>query len=362
MEQRDYYEVLGVSRQADQKAIKDAFRKLALKYHPDRNKAADAEAQFKQIAEAYAILSDPKKRADYDMRGHAGVAGFAPEDLFGGIDFEDLFGGFGEEFGGRGIFDRLFRRHRGPRPGRDLEVVLTVPLERVLSGGTETVHAGHPAVCAACNGTGGKGGTALHNCASCNGIGQHVKSQDRGNVSYQQITTCADCGGRGRVIEEICPDCAGRGETFRDETLDVKIPVGAEEGMVLRIPGHGYPNDEMGGLPGDLLVILRTARDARFTRHGADLWRAETISLPDAVLGTQLKVPTLTGKATVKVPPGMQPDAVLRLAEEGLPYYGAARRGDLFIRVEVQVPEMLTDEEKKLYCQLRELEQNRKKT
>jgi molecular chaperone DnaJ len=189
MEQRDYYEVLGVAKDADQKAIKDAFRGLALKYHPDRNKAPEAEEKFKEIAEAYAILSDPKKRAEYDLRGHAGVAGFSPEDLFGGIDFEEMFGGFGHDFGGGSIFDRLFRRRRGPRKGRDLEVVVSVPLERILTGGSETVNAAHPAVCTACQGTGAKAGTAFHDCPNCSGSGRQVKSEKRGNVSYQQIAT-----------------------------------------------------------------------------------------------------------------------------------------------------------------------------
>ena len=194
--QRDYYDVLGVPRDADQKVIKDAFRELALKYHPDRNSAPEAEEKFTEIAEAYAVLSDPNKRSDYDMRGHAGVAGFSREDLFGGIDFEDLFAGFAPGFGSSGFFDGLFRRRStGPRKGRDLRIVLNVPLERILSGGSETVHAQHPAQCEACRGNGAKNGTALSQCAECNGSGRLVKSETRSNVSYQQVTTCSGCGG-----------------------------------------------------------------------------------------------------------------------------------------------------------------------
>jgi molecular chaperone DnaJ len=360
MEERDFYEVLGVARDADKKTIKNAFRALAKKYHPDHNKAPDAEEKFKEIAKAYAILSDPKKRADYDQRGHAGVAGISPEDLFGGLDLDDLFGEFGHGFGGGSIFDNLFRRQTGPRKGRDLRIVLDVPLARILEGGEETVHASHPAVCTACHGSGAKNGTALHACAACGGGGRHVRREQRGGVSYQQITTCVDCGGRGKIIDEACPDCGGHGEIFRNETLRIRVPAGAEDGMILRVPGHGLPNDEPGGQAGDLLVVVRTAPDSRFNRHGADLWRTETVSVPDAVLGTELTVPTLSGEAKVKVPAGVQMDTVLRLAGEGLPFFQSDKRGDLFVRLRVRIPKAPTSEDKALYERLRDLEKNRR--
>jgi molecular chaperone DnaJ len=359
-QQRDYYEVLGVARDADERAIKDAFRQLALRYHPDRNKEPDAEERFKEIAEAYAVLSDPKKRADYDTGGFAGVAGFSPEDLFGHLNFEDLFDGFDlGGFGGGGLFDRFFRRHRpaGPPRGADLEVVLEVPLERVVTGGDETVCVRRPQPCDTCQGSGAKPGTTPRSCDACDGTGQRVTSRRNQGVTFQQITTCPSCQGRGQIIETPCADCNGRGEVLREETLAVSIPVGVEEGMALRIPGHGMPSPESGGTAGDLHVIVRSKRDARFERHGRDLWRVEAVSVVDAVLGTEVEAPTLEGPTNVSIPPGTQPDTVLRLRGKGLPGFGHDRRGDFYLRVRVQVPEHLSSAERDLYERLRALSQ-----
>ncbi len=351
---RDYYDILGVARDADAKTIKDAFRKLALKYHPDRSKEADATEKFKQIAEAYAVLTDPKKRADYDARGVAGVAGFSPEDLFGGIDFDDVFGGLGFDFVGGGLFDRVFRRRAGPPRGRNLEVELVVPLERVVTGGEEPVRVRRPACCAACLGSGAAPDTEPAACTACEGSGRVVKGEQKGGITFQQITTCHACHGRGTIIETPCPDCHGQGEVWREETLTVRVPVGVEEGMALRIPKHGLPGPD-GAEPGDLFVIVLSRPDPRFERRGADLWRTETLELPDAVLGTKLRVPTLNGAVTAKVPAGTQPDTVLRLRGKGLPEFGGGRRGDLFLRLHLHVPEKPSRAERKLYDRLRSL-------
>lgn len=357
--QRDYYEVLGVPRDADAKAIKDAFRKLALQYHPDRNKSPDAEERFKEIAAAYAILSDPKKRAEYDARGFAGVAGFTPEDLFGGIDFGDIFGdhGFGFDFGG-GLFDRLFRHGRvGPTRGQDVEVALTIPLQRVKLGGEETVRISRPVTCPACHGSGAKAGTAPRKCSECGGTGRKVIAhQEKGGVRFQQISICPACGGGGAIIDKPCKECGGRGEVDRVETLQVNIPVGIEEGTALRIPAHGLPAREHSAPPGDLYVVVRSEPDPRFERLGADLWRSETVKLVEAVLGTRLKVPTLDGTIEVNVPAGTQPDTVLRLRGKGLPSFGGDYRGDLNLRIEVHIPEHLSAKARKLYEQLRDLQ------
>ncbi len=352
---RDYYEVLGVPPDADEKTIKDAFRKLALKYHPDRNKEPDAEERFKQIAEAYAVLSDAKKRREYDLRGHAGVEGFTSEDLFGGIDFEDLFGGLGFGVGGGGVFDRLFRRPPGPRRGQHIEVGVRVPLVRVVAGGEETVHLRRPGPCANCNGTGAAPGSSPRNCEACGGSGQQVKSEDRGGVHFQQISTCPTCSGRGRIIDTPCAHCGGSGQSTTEEELRVKIPVGVEEGMVLRVPGHGFPSSEAGGTPGDLYVVVRSESDSRFIRDGSNLWRHEAVELTDAVLGTKKQVQTLDGELTVRVPPGTQPGSVLRLRGKGLPEFGGSRRGDLLLRIDVHIPEALSTEERKLFEKLRDL-------
>lgn len=354
--------MLGVARDAGQKAIKDAFRDLALKYHPDRNKEAGAEERFKEIAEAYAILSDPKKRADYDARGFAGVAGFSREDLFGGINFEDIFGGLNFDFGGGSPFEGFFHRRRsGPARGANIEVDVFVPLERVVSGGEEEVRLTRPATCAACHGTGERGGAAPPKCENCAGTGRITRSRrdDKEHVLIQQITTCPVCQGRGSKLEHPCPQCQGRGEVEQEESLTVKIPVGVEEGLVLRIPGKGMPSPDPGGVAGDLFAVVHTRRDPRFERMGADLLRLETIPLTDAVLGATLNVPTLDGSASVTVPPGTQPDAVLRLKEKGLPAFGQGPRGDLYLRIGVRVPEHLTRQERELYEKLRALGGNR---
>jgi len=361
--QRDYYEVLGVARDADAKAIKEAFRSLAMKYHPDRNKSPDAEARFKEIAEAYAILSDPRKRADYDARGFAGVAGFSAEDLFAGINLDDIFGetGFGAGFGSS-LFGNLFgrhRRHAGPARGRDLEVQLTIPLQKVNSGGEEMVHFNRPVVCSGCRGSGAEKGTEPRRCEACNGSGRHVstrqESKEQGAIRFQQITTCPVCHGQGVFIDHPCRQCNGTGKELREDKLKVSIPPGVEEGMALRIPGHGLPSEEPGGETGDLYVIVMSAPDSRFVRSGADLWRTETLEIPDAVLGTTLKIATLDGHVDIRVPAGTQPDEILRLRGKGLVKFGGYGRGDIKIRLQVHIPEKPGREEKALYRQLQDM-------
>lgn len=353
---QDYYEILGVPPDADAEAIKDAFRQLALKYHPDRNKQPGAEERFKQIAEAYAVLSDPRKRADYDARGHAAVAGFSPEDLFGGIDFSDVFGGF--DFGlGEGLFERFFGHHPGgPVKGSNVEVEIDVPLERVATGGEQTVRYHRTVTCPTCGGSGAAPGTEPKPCSACGGTGQKSTVSHKGKVTLRQITTCPDCRGRGATVDKPCPDCAGRGQVERVEELGIAIPRGIEEGVALRVPGHGLPATESGGEPGDLFVVVRTAPDRRFQRRGADLWRTETLGVADAALGTRLEVPTLDGPVTVKVPPGTQPEEVLRVRGKGLPTFGGDRRGNLYVRIQVHVPERLSPELRALLEDLRKLE------
>lgn len=346
--------MLGVPRDADEKAIKEAFRALALKYHPDRNKEPGAEDRFKEIAEAYAVLSDSSKRKEYDAAGFEGVAGFSAQDLFSGIDFEDLFGGLNFDFGG-GWFDRIFRPRAGPPRGANLEVDLVVPLQRVVTGGTEQVRVARPQPCSACQGTGAKPGTTARVCTNCRGTGQQKRSrrESRGNVFIQQITTCPACGGKGRIIDERCPQCAGRGEVEREETLSVNIPVGVEEGMALRIPGHGMPAPAANGAPGDLFIVVRSAPDSGFERSGADLYREHTIDVADAVLGTTVTVATLEAPAKVTIPPATQPGEMLRLRGKGLPEFGGGKRGDLYLRIRVRIPEHLSANERALYEQLR---------
>lgn len=359
--------MLGVPRDATDKQIKDAFRALALKYHPDRNKAPDAQEKFKEIAAAYAVLSDADKRRDYDQRGFAGVAGISEEDLFRHVDFGDLFGGLNFDFGGlhggfgEGLFDRFFgRRRAGPPRGDNVEVELRVPLSRVVDGGEEKVRYTRAVVCGGCGGSGAKSGTQPRKCPACDGGGRKIEQsrerRGKGEVCVQSISLCPVCHGSGNVIDQPCPECAGRGQTEREDTLTVNVPVGVEDGMALRITGHGLPSDAKGGVPGDLFVIVRTAPDPRFERAGVDLWRIEPLSIPDAVLGTTRNVPTLDAAVEVTIPSGTQPDAVLRLAGKGLPEFGGRSRGDLYLRLRLSVPERLSAHERKLYEQLRAIE------
>lgn len=358
--------MLGVPRDASAAQIKDSFRSLALQYHPDRNKSPEAQEKFKEIAAAYALLSDPAKRRDYDERGFAGVAGFSEQDLLRGVDFSDLFGGLGFDFGGlhagfgEGLFDGFFgRRHREPTRGENIEVELRIPLSQVVKGGDAPVQVHRAAPCAACKGTGARNGTAPRPCPQCQGQGRQVNETHRaggdGEVRVQRISPCPACQGRGQLIDQPCPACAGSRQTWSDETLTVNVPVGVEEGMALRVPGHGHAAAAAGGKPGDLFVVVRTEPDPRFERAGAHLWRVEPLSVPDAVLGTVLQVPTLDAPVAVTVPPGTQPDTVLRVAGRGLPAFGGGRRGDLYLRMQVLVPQQPGAQERALYQQLRQL-------
>ncbi|MBV7331612.1 DnaJ domain-containing protein [Chloroflexi bacterium TSY] len=360
--QRDYYEILGVSRDADEKKIKNAFRELARKYHPDHNKEEGAEERFKEIAEAYGVLSDPDKRALYDTRGFAGVEGFSADDLFGGINFDEIFRGFGfgreNHLGGGSIFDSFFgrRRHAGPTRGADIEVNLEVPLERTLAGGEETVHFARRVTCANCNGSGAEPGTEPRQCTNCHGSGQRVEGRRDKGVLFQQITFCPLCHGRGTIIDEPCATCSGQGEIEQDETLTVTIPPGFEERMALRFPGRGYPSKALDGPTGDVYVTVRSAPDPRFERRGSNLWRMETISAVDATLGTDLEVPTLDEPLLVTIPSGTQPGTVVRLRGQGLPLFGSEQRGDILLAVQVQIPQSISADERQLYEQIKALE------
>jgi molecular chaperone DnaJ len=231
-----------------------------------------------------------------------------------------------------------------------------VPLERVLTGGEETLRYQRLVTCPTCRGSRARPGTQPRKCETCGGTGRQVKSERQRGVMLRQITMCPTCGGEGTVIEALCPECSGRGEVEREETLTVKVPPGIEEGAALRVAGHGMPSPDARGAPGDLFVIVHSAPDARFDRVNAELWRTETIGITDAVLGTTLKVPTLNGAPLeVTVAPGTQPDTVLRLRGKGLPEFGRRRRGDLLIRLKVRVPERPSSEERALYERLRML-------
>lgn len=357
MADRDYYEVLGVPRDAGEKAIKKAYKRLAMKYHPDRNKDPDAEEKFKELAKAYAVLSDPDKRRMYDAGGIGGVAHFSDEELFRNVDFDfgDLFGGFGYDFGtgGGSIFDRFFRQPQQHQThGIDLRVRMAVGLDRIFSGGGEMLRFARPVSCPDCHGYGTRDGKPPKTCSACGGSGRRVVTNRKGNMQFQQVLTCPVCHGSGALISEVCSRCHGAGQVEKEEGLKINIPAGIEDGSVLRVAGHGLPAEQSGMPPGDLYVEVYARSDHRFQRHGADLWRTERLTVPDAVLGTRLRVPTLDGAVDVTIPPGMQPDEMLRLRGKGLPRYRHPGRGDLILRMEIVIPEKLSDEEREYYRKL----------
>lgn len=344
MAKRDYYEVLGVARDAAEADIKKAYRRLAMKHHPDRNPGdADAEAAFKEAKEAYEILSDRDKRAAYDQFGHAGVdaqaGGGRPGGGFGADAFGDIFGDvFGDIFGGGGRRGRstMFR-------GSDLRYELALDLEQAVFGDTVNITIPTLAGCGTCAGSGAKPGTSPVTCKTCGGAGQVRVTQ--GFFSIQQ--TCPACRGSGKVVEQPCGDCQGRGRVQKSKTLAVKVPAGVDNGDRIRLTGEGEAGQN-GGPPGDLYVEIRVRAHPIFERDGADLQCTIPISFATAVLGGQVEVPTLQGEVNLRIPPETQSGKVFRLRGKGVRPVRGSGTGDLYCRVEIETPVNLTAEQKKL--------------
>ncbi len=289
----------------------------------------------------------------------AGVAHFTPEDLIGGLDLGDLFGDMGFGFGGGGIFDRVFRRRAaGAGQGRNIQISLEIDMDRIYRGGQEKVSVSHPSSCSHCHGYGTHDGNPPPVCPQCRGTGRRIVTRggtkEQKSIQYQQITVCAECHGRGTQISQPCGECGGYGQIQKEESLKVTIPRGIEDGTVLRIPNHGLTGAP-GSPAGDLHVAIYTRPDPRFQRRGPDLWRAEAISIADAALGTAREVATLDGRVQVKIPAGTQPDEILRVKGKGLPRFREKGRGDLFLRIQVEVPKKLTRQQRELFKQLRRL-------
>ncbi len=338
---KDYYEILGVPKDATLDQIKKAYRRLALKYHPDKNRGdPEAEKKFKEISEAYEVLSDPEKRAAYDQRGQEGVREMGFE---GFRTTDEIFSHFPDIF--EGLFgDRFWQRQRGPRRGRDLRLRMDITLQEAAFGGTRDLRISGPAACERCGGTGSVGRRRPGPCKRCGGSG-HISEQGRRFGGFFSISTpCPECGGTGKAVGDPCPKCRGTGVVERERVISVKIPAGIEEGAVLRLAGQGEPGS-LGGPPGDLFVEVHLAPDPRFERRGRDLWTEVEVPFKIAALGGKISVPTLKGTAEVTVPPGTSSGQVLRLRGQGLPGKGGVR-GDLMVRVLVTVPRHLSEKQK----------------
>lgn len=343
---RDYYEVLGVAKTADGEEIKRAYRRLAMKYHPDRNEGegkAEAEIKFKECAEAYEVLSDSTKRQRYDQYGHQGVgashdyAHMDPNDIFS--IFNDIFGGMGGRGGGGG------RQRGGPARGYDLEATVELTLTEVANGAEKTLEFERAETCEKCSGSGAKPGSSPVVCQTCGGRGQ-VAQQGFGGM-FRMVTACPHCRGRGSVVKDHCPSCRGAGKVNKPRKITVKVPAGVHEGQAVRIAGEGEAG-EQGGPPGDLHCHIVVKPHSIFGRQGNDLVCQIPISFATAALGGELEVPTLRGKGKLDVPSGSQHGEVFKIKGEGLPDLRNGRKGDQLVQVLIEVPKKLTDKQKTL--------------
>ena len=353
-EKRDYYEVLGLQKGASDDEIKKAFRKMAMKYHPDRNPDdKEAEEKFKEVNEAYGVLSDPDKKSKYDRFGHAGVdpsAGFGGgAGGFGGFGgFEDIFDMFtgGGGFGGFGGFGGQQRRNNGPRKGADLQKAISITFEEAAFGCKKEIEISKFVKCGTCNGEGTKPGTSKKTCPVCNGSGQVTSVQRTPFGQFQSVTQCGNCGGTGQVNESPCDDCKGTGKVRKSVKIAVNIPAGVDNESVIPIRGEGEPGTN-GGPNGDLYIVLSVKPHKMFKRNGSDLYLEIPISFDQAALGADITVPTLEGKVSYKVPAGTQPGTTFRLKGKGVRNVRTDKMGDLYVKVNLEVPTKLNHKQKK---------------
>ncbi len=353
---RDYYEILGVSRTATQEEIKAAFRRLAREYHPDVSKHPDAEERFKEINEAYAVLSDPQKRAAYDRFGHAGVgrgdvgSGFGGARDFGFGDFADLF----EELFGMGGFGRAWRSRsttKRPRRGRDIQITLTLNFEEAVFGAEKEVQFTRQEVCPTCHGTGAAPGTRPQTCPTCHGSGVVRQTRSTFFGTMVQETVCPTCQGTGEVITNPCPNCHGRGAVSKTIRKKVSIPAGVDTGTQIRIAGEGELG-ENGGPRGDLYIKIRVKPHKFFQRRGDDIVLTLNINIAQAALGATVKVPTVDGEEELNIPAGTQPGQIFRLRGKGVPHLQRPGRGDQIVIINVEVPRRLNAHQRELLEEL----------
>lgn len=360
-QKRDYYEVLGVSKSATADEIKKAYRKKAMEYHPDRNKGnPDAEKLFKEAAEAFDVLKDPNKRARYDQYGHQGLhsGGFREPD-FQGFSMEDIFSQFGDIFG-QDIFGGGRGRSRGGRrqaghPGDDMKLNLKLTLEDIAFGVEKKIKVKKYIICDSCSGTGAETSDDFMTCSTCNGMGEVRQVSRTMFGQFVNVQPCPTCHGEGRVIKNRCKSCSGEGRIKGEETVKVKIPSGVGKGNYLTLRGQGNAGLR-GGPAGDLIVIIDEIEHEFFERKGDDIFYDAQISVPDAILGTEIEVPTLKGKAKLRVDTGTQPGKLLRMREKGIKSLNSNHIGDQYVRINVYMPEEISKSEREILEKLRESE------
>ncbi len=344
MTQRDYYEILGVSRNASEGEIKTAFRRLARQYHPDVSKEAGAEEKFKEINEAYSVLSDPEKRARYDRFGHAGLGDMGGAGGFNADIsdiFEEIFGSFGFGFGGRR------QAANAPRQGNDLRVDVRLSFEEAVFGVEKEVEFSRHERCSVCGGTGAAPGTSPKTCPTCHGQGQVRQIRQSFFGSVVQTSTCPTCGGRGEIVETPCPSCHGSGLEQKRVKRKVKIPAGVDNGTQIRLSGEGEPGVN-GGPNGDVYLRIRVKPHEFFQRRGDDILLNLDINIAQAALGADIEIPTVGGKENLHIPPGTQPGKIFRLRGRGVPHLRGSGRGDEIVVVNVKIPTRLTEEQRDL--------------
>ncbi len=353
-DKRDFYDILGVPRNASPDEIKKAYRKAALQYHPDRNpNNKEAEDKFKEAAEAYEALSDPVKRQRFDQYGHEGMRG---TDFRNYTDINDVFSNFGDIFGGS-IFDDVFsggrqqRRRQTGQAGTDLKVQLKLTLEEIATGVEKKIKIKKWKACHTCSGSGAKPGSAKTTCPHCGGTGELRQVSRSMFGQFVNISTCLHCGGEGQIIREHCPTCNGEGREQGETTVKVNVPAGVTEGNYIAMQGQGNAG-RRGGPAGDIIVEFQEIRHEEFTRNGDDVIYNALISFPQAVTGTDIEVPTLTGRSRVKIEPGTMPGKMLRMKEKGIPHLNNYGRGDQLIRIQVWIPTKLNAREKELLKEL----------
>jgi molecular chaperone DnaJ len=351
---RDFYEILGVSRNASPEEIKKAYRKLALQYHPDRNpNNKESEEKFKEAAEAYEALSDPAKRQRFDQYGHEGMRG---TDFHSYTDINDIFSNFGDIFGGS-IFEdvlsggRQQRRRASGQAGSDLRVQLKLTLEEIATGIEKKIKIRKSKICHTCSGSGAKPGSAKTTCPHCGGTGELRQVSRSVFGQFVNITTCLHCGGEGQIIRDQCPTCSGEGRENGETTVKVNVPAGVSEGNYIAMQGQGNAG-RRGGRAGDIIVEFQELRHEHFVRNGDDIIYNALISFPEAVMGGDIEVPTLTGRSRVKIEPGTMPGKILRMKEKGIQHLNSHGKGDQLIRVQVWVPTKLNGREKELLKEL----------